>query len=883
MNTLALLGLVASLAVGGASQNEPLRVTKSGKTTRLSLGLDHAFHSTSNPVSNARGLRVPGSDALVAHWSEKVGRSIVPHFAVSLDGVEVQQSTSASFDIMARAGRFDPLTQPAPVRRSLEAGLGNETYIVQFVTKALEPYRAELRRLGAEVEDYYPNHAHIVRMDATVKQRVAALPFVRAIVPYHPEFKVEEWVKPRLVGGTLPTLRYYIGVFHRGLEQKTLVANYIRTVGGTVHFCEEPGFLLEATLTPVQLSQVLRLNEVAFVDRWSEMGLDMNNIRAIGGANYLVTVGNYRGQGVRGEVFDAGFRTTHVGFNPPPATTLVPIIHAAGPVASHGTSTYGIVFGDGDSSAGGVGVGMMPYAQGVMAYYGGLLGGAAARYTHTSQLVQAPYNCLFQTSSVGDTQITFYSNISQQMDDILFNFDITHLQSQSNTGNQNSRPQAWAKNIVSVGAQYHFDNTNEADDRWNGGASIGPAEDGRIKPDLSNAYDATYTATSTSDTAYTTSFGGTSGATPITAGHFGLFFQLWSSGLFGNCCLNPALSVFQNRPKASLAKALMINRARQYGLPEAAFGHDMNRYRQGWGKADLIKVYDTRSKVWFINESDALQDLQAKQYKVWVNAAEPELKITMVYTEPPGTTSATMHIKNNLSLKVTSPGGTIYWGNFGLTTSNWSASGGTEDNRNTVENVFVQNPQSGAWTVEVIATDITTDARVESAAVDADYALVATGVLPAINPTSFTTSGGSLAGGNLQSLLLSDENKLVLGESNESDSTDVRRWIQVIGQSPTGTLSGLGMHLEHSGSRPSLRADVKFYNFTTGVFDVVATGIAIGTADACTDVAAPSNWSQYVEGTNRTVIARVEAYDIATSSDEVTLVRLDQLRWTFRP
>ena len=51
-----------------------------------------------------------------------------------------------------------------------------------------------------------------------------------------------------------------------------------------------------------------------------------------------------------------------------------------------------------------------------------------------------------------------------------------------------------------------------------------------LKPDLAHFYDSVHTTTSTNNTAYTTSFGGTSAATPITAGHFGLFFQMWQIG-----------------------------------------------------------------------------------------------------------------------------------------------------------------------------------------------------------------------------------------------------------------------------------------------------------------------------------------------------------------
>jgi hypothetical protein len=46
---------------------------------------------------------------------------------------------------------------------------------------------------------------------------------------------------------------------------------------------------------------------------------------------------------------------------------------------------------------------------------------------------------------------------------------------------------------------------------------------------------------------------------------------------------------------------------------------------------------------------------------------------------------------------------------------------------NTVENVFVQMPEAGVWTVEVRADEVVQDGHKETMEVDADYALVVTG------------------------------------------------------------------------------------------------------------------------------------------------------------
>src|SRR5262249_26052371 len=156
------------------------------------------------------------------------------------------------------------------------------------------------------------------------------------------------------------------------------------------------------------------------------------------------------------------------------------------------------------------------------------------------------YECVLQSNSTGSAWTTAYTSISSQMDQIIFDLDISICQSQSNNGTQSSRPQAWAKNIISVGGVKHYNTLTRTDDNWTNGASIGPAADGRIKPDVCNFYDYVFTTTSTSTTAYTSGFNGTSAATPISAGCLGLTYQMWAAGLFGPT--NPGATVFAKRP-----------------------------------------------------------------------------------------------------------------------------------------------------------------------------------------------------------------------------------------------------------------------------------------------------------------------------------------------
>ncbi len=61
---------------------------------------------------------------------------------------------------------------------------------------------------------------------------------------------------------------------------------------------------------------------------------------------------------------------------------------------------------------------------------------------------------------------------------------------------------------------------------------------------------------------------------------------------------------------------------------------------------------------------------------------------------------------NNLDLEVVAPGGTTYHGN--QFTGAWSTAGASGwDSENNVENVFVQAPATGVWTILVDGTPST--------------------------------------------------------------------------------------------------------------------------------------------------------------------------------
>jgi hypothetical protein len=672
---------------------------------------------------NEQSIAIPDSNIVLELWSEQMDNGEILHFySISLDGGNTNVRTvQASYELGLRYAHFDPIVELPFVEPVLEADSDTHLFIVQFVTQPLEEFEKAITALGGTVHQYIAQFAYLVEMSEDVKIQVESLPYVRWVGPYHPAYRLEEFIIDNFENAEemYPLQRYNIQV--HTVEQKEIIADRIIGNGGTVNTANFGKKLISATLTPEQLFTVARYDEVNFIDRWSEYEVDMDIGREIGGANYIETVAGYTGTDVRGESFDTGFNLNHVDFQHHPL-----IVH--GPNCgsdSHGTACIGICFGDGTGNANARG--LLPDGQGIVADYSVIGLEGQSRYDHSGELVQDPYYAVFQTASVGSYRTTQYTTVSADSDQAIFDFDLVHCQSQSNAGDPMSRPQAWAKNMVSGGAVYHYDTLDKSDDCWCYGASTGPASDGRIKPTFAFFYDDILTVGYPGNTAYTYGFGGTSGATPMIAGHVGLFFEMWDDGIFGNE-VDPYGSVFENKAHFTTAKAMLINTAEQYDFTGPS--HDKTRMHQGWGMPNVQNMYDLRENIYVIDESDILEPFEVGQHNVFVESGTPALKITMTYADTPGNPAVqTQHRINDLTLKVISPSDTVYWGNNGLLEGVWSDSGGNPDTKNTVECVYIENPEAGGWTIEVSADEVIEDSHVETTELDTDYALVISPVL----------------------------------------------------------------------------------------------------------------------------------------------------------
>ncbi|MGP1345738.1 MAG: S8 family serine peptidase [Phycisphaerales bacterium] len=738
------LGLVASAMGSAEVQTNALQVIPPAQQGVASGGFvlkapDGAIlRESSRPILNARLMSMDHEDTRVAIWEELRGDgSLARMYSAAIADRPYSAPSEASNLIRMRTAEFDPTRGIASIPAELEATPENRVYLVQFATANLESYQVELAGLGAVSRRFMPDNAQVVEIPGDVVAEVADLPFVRSVTPYHPAYKIDEQILLDRFGwnavagvpaadqiGRMPAAQrelYNLLTLSREDGMQGAVARAVEDLGGQVVFHADNTELMTVELDAAQLAEVSRLGEVLFIDRWTPVSTDMDIVRETGGANFVADTYGFTGEGVRGEAMDGNVRATHMDFQSDP----IQFHGGVGGSTGHGTPVFGIVFGDGlgNPSA----RGLAPDAHGIFSSYLSL----GNRFSHTNSMINFPYYASFQTNSWGNSQTTQYTTISAEMDAILFAYDITLTQSQSNTGSQASRPQAWAKNIVSVGGINHYGNTIDADDCWCGNASRGPAEDGRIKPDLVLYYDNIFTVDDGNDSDYG-SFCCTSAATPEVAGYIALFLQMWHEGFIPGYGASGS-TVFASRPSSALVKAMMIHTAQQYSFSGAG---DRDRFRQGWGRPSLLNLVDLADDMFIVDEDD--ETIAPLETKSWTFQSDGTGKaaVTLVYRDPAGSPSASIHRVNDLTLRVISPSSGIeFWGNNGMATSTTTVPGGSPDTINTVERVSLNINIPGTWTVEVIASEINSDGNPSTPGVlDARFALVVSGLGDPVTP-----------------------------------------------------------------------------------------------------------------------------------------------------
>ncbi len=251
---------------------------------------------------------------------------------------------------------------------------------------------------------------------------------------------------------------------------------------------------------------------------------------------------------------------------------------------------------------------------------------------------------------------------------------------------------AIGKNIMTVGAVREVpDYQNPNDVVMSSFSCWGPADDGRIKPDIVAKGVSVYSSTAGSNSSYS-SYDGTSMSSPNATGTMALI-QKYYQDTHGGTPM-----------RAATLKGLMLHTADEAG-PDP--GPD---YIFGWGlmnakRAAQIVTDDEGQNVideQVLNGGDIyLRDLNVPE-------GEPELRVTICWTDPAGTPVSPQlnprdpMLVNDLDLKILDADGNEYYP-WRLDPDNPSAPA-VNDGKNYVDNVEsvqIENPPAGTYTIMV--------------------------------------------------------------------------------------------------------------------------------------------------------------------------------------
>jgi len=230
------------------------------------------------------------------------------------------------------------------------------------------------------------------------------------------------------------------------------------------------------------------------------------------------------------------------------------------------------------------------------------------------------------------------------------------------------------KNVVTVGNLSYTDVLA-------GSSSRGPAEDGRIKPDVCAVGTNVFSTMDVND--YQT-ISGTSMACPGVAGVFTQLYHAYKTMNSGN------------NPLSGLMKGIVLNTCDEVGNS----GPD---YKYGWGRINARRAYEVMSNNQYLSSTIAQGGNNSHVIAVPANTAQ--VRIMVYWTDYEAVAGASVALVNNLNMQVVDPSSSTFnpWvldPTPNATSLNNVAVRGI-DNLNNMEQVTIDNPTAGNFTVNV--------------------------------------------------------------------------------------------------------------------------------------------------------------------------------------
>ncbi len=604
--------------------------------------------------------------------------------------VRAEQATQSGPTLRLRTGMPPKLSAA-----STYGTTGSRLYILQFSGPVKPEYKQAIENLGIEIGDYIPDFAFVVKGTKEQMQKALQMNFVSNVYEYRAKYRISPEAMQAIKSGDYDRVVAY-GPIGDLLEIQQLLASmgisdFDDMIEEMIDMIEqvygEPVYWIDMKPQNVifndEAAKIIKVNPVA----WTDYG--------------------YHGENQIVGIMDTGLDTGNASTLHPDLKDRLIKAYAYGRTNDwsdpngHGTHVAGSVVGTGAASDGqikGMAYGAKIIFQSVLDSNDGLGGlpndlndAFQVAYNDGARIHTNSWGCPYQyCQNKYDTQ-------SSQVDEFMWNHpDMTILFAAGNDGDYDRdgqveyntvTPPSTAKNCITVGAaeNYRPDKGSYADSVNDMAlfSSRGWTSDGRIKPDV--VAPGTWILSTRSSLApddhfwgnynqYYAYMGGTSMATPITAG-FTAVVRQWLQQAKG-----------YNNPSSSLVKALLIATARPLG--NAVVSADY-----GWGEVNMDNIMNGSLILLDESQTRALSTGDSWTYTFNVSDTSKPVKVVLVWRDYPGSPQASAYLVNDLDLTVTTPSGSSYYGNHMIYSS--------PDRKNNVEVVYISSPQQGTYTIKV--------------------------------------------------------------------------------------------------------------------------------------------------------------------------------------
>ncbi len=812
---------------------------------------------------------------------------------VRQSGVDMQDYANA-YRMTLGEQTFDPLSGVPATPNGFIAGRsgGPDLHLIQMKGPTKAGWVDELEAAGLKVVQYIHPFTYVVWGDLNARDTIAAKYHVRWTGEFSPAYRLQPAYRGRNAG------REDVRVMTvKGADQRLIEAQ-IGALGGKFEQSKQVSSVFDITGVSIDSSNLEALASIPGVYAVHTVPTDGGlrtemssqvNVNNVNGSNqafpgysaWLSGVG-LDGSGVIIANVDGGIYDTHPDLvNRMLGCTGTTCGGSA--VDDHGTHTAAIMAGDGasgtlDSFGFLRGMGVAPGANLVEQVY-------SPTFTQPNGMLTLMYDsfangALLSGNSWGPAGTPRgYDDDTMQVDigvrdsspGTAGNQEFTYVLSfmNGNGGFQSQGSPDEAKNLFNIGStkMQTSGGTQILDiNDLSSNTAHGPALDGRLIPHM--VAPGCYVDSPDSSTGYGLKCG-TSMASPQVSGGVALFMEYYRT-----------LPGYVNDPSPALVKAAFLPAAIDLaGFDDADGGTLGHRFdaKQGWGRMDLEAVVDPENTVRYF-DNPVVFDNTGEEWNVVLSAEDPAkpIKMMLVWTDAPGhgLGGSTPAWNNDLDLIVESGASTFRGNNFDA--NGWSQSGGAADTQNNTEGVMIGPTAPGAYTVRVVASNLTSDAIPGVGdATDQDFAFVCyncaeePGFTMGADPTSIEVCAPDNAQYTLDiGSILGFSNSIDLAATGEPAGTTVGFSVNPVvpGNSSVMTVSNTGAasagtYVINVTGTDAITPEVKNINVELGVTTAVPgaatlTSPANGAID--TAIAPTLEWNAAVQG---------DEYEVQVASD----------------